>query len=123
MCRESGHLDICDNRIGEVFAHAPPDPDGSWPCIPVRDVIEDLASESVAESFFIGVLNKRGVVCKSAFEGGEQERELARKFAESAVAFADDWPTTARAMQQLAKNYEDEAAREDDKAATRRLGH
>src|SRR5438093_11072740 len=39
QCAGTGHLDVCDAKIGELLAHAPGEGDKSWPCMAVRDLI------------------------------------------------------------------------------------
>ena len=65
-------LESCDSRIGFVLAYAPAEADGSWPCIPVRDVLEEIGMESerIFGGFRDGIRNKRGSYWKSLREGG-----------------------------------------------------
>ena len=46
LCNESGHLAVCDERIGEVLAMEPEDND-EWPSIPVRDIIDEIDSDDL----------------------------------------------------------------------------
>lgn len=115
-CEETGHLEVCDVHIGDVFAKSPhEEKDGSWPCIPVRNVIEEISSDDLVKGFEIGIFNKRGTTSRSLFEGGIQERELARKYREYAEACDIGWPKTAAVLRKLVKNYEDQALREDER--------
>ena len=116
ICKETGHLEVCDVKIGELLAHAPEEDDGSWPCIPVRDVIEEIGSDELEEGFEVGIFNKRGVVTRSLFEGGEQEGDLAKKYKTYAEACEIEWPRTASVLRRVAKSYEEYARREDERA-------
>ncbi len=78
MAEARGLLEVCDSRIGEVFAHAPAESDGSWPCMPVRDALEEIGSVDVFGGFRVGIYNKSGVVSKTLKEGGAQERRWRR---------------------------------------------
>jgi hypothetical protein len=122
LCSESKRLEICDSQIGQLLAHAPSEPDGTWPCIAVRDVLDEVATEDLVSGFVIGTLNQRGVVSKSPLEGGEQERDLVEKYSKHARACVSAWPTTASALREIAKDYERSARREDEEAESRRLG-
>jgi hypothetical protein len=119
ICRDTGHLGVCDERIGEVLAHAPSEPDGNWPCIPVRDVIDEVESNDLVRGFELGILNKRPVVMKSPTEGGNKERDLAQKYLDYAKACEIEWPTTASALRRVAEHYEEYARREDEEAQER----
>ncbi|WP_165225252.1 helix-turn-helix domain-containing protein [Aquisphaera insulae] len=110
-------LKVCDERIGEVFSHAPSETDGAWPCLSVRDVIEEIDTDEVVNGFHIGILNNRGIVRKSLNEGGQQERDLAAKYRAWAKQCDLDWPRTARALHRVADAYEEDARREDARAA------
>jgi hypothetical protein len=68
---------VADQQIGQVLAFSSKGPDGAWPDIAVRDLIEDLGAEDVENGIEIGVRNKRGVFSKSPNEGSKQEWQLA----------------------------------------------
>ena len=110
-------LEVCDSRIGEVFAHAPAESDGSWPCVPVRDALEEIGSDDVFGGFRVGIYNKRGVFSKMLKEGGVQERVLAEKYRQYAEASKFEWTKTAAALRRIAEGYEEDARREDAQAA------
>ena len=76
-CAELGRADVADICIGKVLSCAPVGQDGVWPCEPVRDVMEEIQSEPMMSGAHTGVYNSRGVHWRG--EGGDQERELARK--------------------------------------------
>ena len=109
-------LEVCDITLGELFAHAPIERDGSWPCIPVREIIEMAESPNLENGFRTGIVNKRGIVGKALGEGGQQERSLAEKYDAYARACQTSYPHTASVLRSVAANYLDEARREDAKA-------
>jgi hypothetical protein len=113
MAEQHHCLEECDHRIGNVFAHAPFEQDGSWPCIPVRDAIEELASDDVADGLEVGIYNKRGAYMKSPEEGGKQERDFAKRYQDWAEACKIEWPRTAASLWRVADGYAAEARRED----------
>lgn len=114
LATASGHLEVCDVRIGEVLAHAPCDPDGTWPCVGVRDFIESIANAVIERGLRIGVYNKRGAHCRAP--GGQQERELAAKFRSLAERVRVNWPRTGAILLLLAKEYETEGLHHDSRA-------
>ncbi|HEY7326646.1 MAG TPA: helix-turn-helix transcriptional regulator [Gemmataceae bacterium] len=113
LCKESGRLEICDSRIGELLAYAPQEEDESWPCIPVRDVLEEVGSDEILHGFQIGIFNKRGMYSKSPTEGGAQERALAERYRKYAQASEVEWPRVAASLRRVAEGYEADARRED----------
>ena len=109
-CEESGHLEVCDERIGEVLAQEPEGND-EWPSNPIRDVIDEIDSDALARGFRVGIYNKNGSV---PFEGeGLRENELAGKYHRFANQCEMEWPKTAASLRRVAKDYEEEAKRED----------
>jgi transcriptional regulator with XRE-family HTH domain len=113
LCQEQDRLEVCDIQLGNVLAYSPKEADGTWPCVAVRDVIEEVESETLARGFEIGIFNKRGSYMKSHTEGGAQEWGLAQKYQAWADACGIDWPKTARSLRSVASKYEIDARRED----------
>lgn len=99
--------------IGQMLSASPPDPDGTWPCKPVRALIEGLKEKSLESGFFIGVRNSRGVVMKHPNEGGVQERALAQQYDGYAAAVRMTHPRTARLLRAIADSYRHDGRLED----------
>ena len=118
-CTESGHLEVCDTRIGEIFAFAPLDADGSFPCSAVRKVIEKVKSEELEHGFEIGVYNKRGVHSRSLTEGGKPEHELAKQYNDYADKCGLLFDRTVAALRRIAETYKRQAQLEDEKVEAR----
>lgn len=116
LTHANGRADVADHHIGEVLVYYPEGADGAWPHEALRDLIEDLGSEKVEEGIIIGISNGRGVINRSIFEGGAQERVIAERYLNYARIISDNWPRTARLMKKIANGYEFEARWEDRKA-------
>jgi hypothetical protein len=108
-----GREAIADHQIGQVLAHSPPDPEGIWPAVPVRDLIEITRSQELERGLWVGVHNKRGVTSRAANDGGAQERDLARYYRRCAGETALEWPRTSAVLEQIAESYEHEGTRHD----------
>ena len=122
LCEESGHLEVCDVKIGELLAKWPDvskDSDGGWPGVAVRDVIEAIESEDLEHGFEVGTLNKLGVVVKSMVEGGQKENSQASLYSKYADICNVEWPRTAAALRRVAKAYEHMARRADEEVRDR----
>lgn len=114
-CSKLNRLDVGDRCIGKLLSHAPADPDGVWPCEPVRQVMEDVHSKSMMGGAHTGLYNSRGVVLRG--EGGDQERKLADKFRAWANALKYSHPfVTSELLMSMVRTYEHEASREDAEA-------
>ena len=113
---EAGRLDIGQEVIGQVLAHAPTDEDGLWPCKPVRSFVEQVASEHLEAGLGAECFNKRGVTRRSLDEGGAPEYALADQYAGWAARMATTAPRTAAVFRSLADGYRLDGQREDDEA-------
>jgi hypothetical protein len=105
--QEVHRLGLCDTFIGELFAYSPYDADGNWPCISVRNVIEEIKITELEHGIMVGVYNKRG----SHFvePGGKGELTLADKYQKYADAIANRWPRTGQILRTIAEQYRREA--------------
>ena len=119
---EVDRVEVGDSSIGEALVASPPDPDGTWPSRPVRDLLEDLESDALDRGLELGIFNSRGVTSRSMDAGGAQERRLADDYRERSKRFAAQWPRTASVFSHLARSYEADAMREDQAAERRRRG-
>lgn len=113
---ESDRADIGDEEIGRVLAASPPGTDGVTPCEPVREIIEAAGSTHLETGYHLGVVNDRGVTSRGVFEGGNQERVLARQYGDWATQTAGRWRRTSRLLRLLSEDYERDARREDERA-------
>ncbi|MBK4214815.1 hypothetical protein JJJ17_02625 [Paracoccus caeni] len=118
ICDETGHRTVLDYQIGEILAHAPAAEDGTWPCEPVREAINDLYSSDLERGFTIGRYYARGVVWRG--EGGGQERELAEQYESWASSCEFDYPRMAAVLREMVKKYLTEAEWQDSEAMIRR---
>jgi hypothetical protein len=122
LLSERDRLDVGDGQIGQALAAAPSDPDGSWPCASVRDLLEELQNDRVDSGLEIRVHNNRGVTSRSLDDGGRQEWGLALTYRFQSEQLLARWPRTAAIFGRLADTYERHARREDTEAEGRRRG-
>ena len=113
LLAECGRSEIGDHRIGHVLRYGPKPQDDEWPAEPIRDLIEEVASEDLEEGLRIEVYNSRGVTSRSPTEGGQQERDLADKYRRFATSASTKWPRTAAMLIRIAESYERDARRHD----------
>jgi transcriptional regulator with XRE-family HTH domain len=116
LCAKADRAAIGDQIIGQVLAHAPADEDGTWPCTPVRELIEITRSNDLESGIRTGVFNKRGVTTRLPTDGGAQERELAARYQDLSDKTKLEFPRTSAMLAQIAKGYEWDAKYHDDDA-------
>lgn len=63
-----------------------------------------------------GVYNKRGVTSRGLTEGGQQEYDLADKYAAWAEAVQTSHPRTSAALRGILESYREEGSRNDEEA-------
>lgn len=114
-----GRLEVCDSRIGAVFAAARADADGCWPPIPIRDAIEELRSADLENGVCSGVVNHRGITVRLPTDGGAQERALASRYRKDSKSIANEWPQTAALLERIAKSFDADSKREDQQVEVR----
>ena len=113
QCVETKRTIGCDLQIGFILAHAPADPDGTWPHIAVRNAIESLNNETVDRHIQNEIYNSRGVVSKGLGDGGRQEYGLAEKYKEMGQKIKVKWPRTSALLRSISESYSHQAKRED----------
>jgi hypothetical protein len=114
--------EIGEIYVGHVLASAPADADGIWPCVEIRDLLEELQIDNVDRGLRTEIYNRRGVTSRGLEDGGAQERDLVKKYREQSDALADRWPRTAAILRSLADGYEREARQYEEDAERYRRG-
>ncbi len=123
LCAEYGRAKIGDRYIGQILSGASAEEDGSWPCLPVCEAMEKVASRDIGVGFSMGVHNSRGMTSRAFGEGGAQERALAAKYRNWSERRAFDYPFVSSVLKDIADDYDRQAAWEDDEAEVEaRLG-
>lgn len=116
LAKLAGRAEIADERIGNLLSASPIGADGHWPAEAVRDALDRFRSRPMLEGFCVGKYNRRGVTTRGPRDGGALEREEASKYRAWAKAIAFDHPRTAKALGDLADDYERDARHHDDDA-------
>jgi hypothetical protein len=107
---------IASAVIGEALAAPIADPDGTWPCEAIRNVIEHEQSDDLDAGLRTNRMNQRGVHGRTIYAGGDQERDIAARYREHADKVRNRWPRTGHILESLARTYDNDARREDDDA-------
>ncbi|MER9920920.1 MULTISPECIES: hypothetical protein [unclassified Mesorhizobium] len=123
LAKAQDRLEVCDITLGEIMAHAPEGVDGIWPFEPARRALEETGSQEMLNGFRTGCFNKRGVHSRGAYEGGDQERDLAIHYREHALALEPTHPCVSAVLIDLARSYDQDGIHEDFRARLRQEGH
>jgi hypothetical protein len=120
LCEVKGRLKMAQYTIGKILAHAPEGDDGVWPGSPARDILNRPDVDEMRIGFEVGTRNGRGVSVRSPTAGGIQERALAARFRRYADALSVTHPFLSASLEEIARSYDADARREDDRAALTR---
>lgn len=103
-----------DFIVGRWIAYAPSDPKGAgWPHELVKNIFEQYSTEALESGFSAGLIESRGISVKLLGEGGNQERELAKRYDEYAKISEIRWPKIANILRETSDKYKVEAERAD----------
>ncbi len=83
--------------------------------------METINTDSIRRNFSAAIFNKRGATSRGVFDGGEQERVLARHFSRLSELHKNRFPNVASILDNLSKGYEEDAKREDESAERDKL--
>ena len=122
LAAQYARADFTDHCLGQLLAQAPPEGTGVWPCAPVCEAMERIASAEIAKDFVIGVRNSRGAHWRG--EGGAQERELAAQYRGWSQKLTFEFPYVASVLEEIAAAYDREAEWHDSETqVSKRLRH
>ena len=113
---QSGHARVLPIVLGDALSGAVTDEDGTWPCQPVRDLLESLGDSNLEKHLAVAKLNQLGVTSRGVYDGGKQERSLADKYKQAADRVRLRWPRSGALLDQLHGSYSDDARCEDRSA-------
>jgi len=105
-------------EVAKVLARAGAAPDGVWPCLATRKLLERDGSERLAINVHTARRNLRGAHWRSE---GEEERTLAAGYKRDADKLRTEWPKTAALLDELSSAYLRDAEEEEAEARSERL--
>lgn len=111
--QKRGYTNAFNHRIGNLLSFSPVGTDGIFPHEIVREYMESHNSKEMLVSFTIGKSNQRGVHIAT---NGIEERTIAASYSHDAKQLQIDYPVTSLGLSLLAREYESEAKREDNRA-------
>ncbi len=113
---EEGYLKAMQHVIGELAAYAPEKENGDWPPQCICELLENQEYDRIRSSFQTGVYNKRGITSRSPYDGGDQEREIAKRFDRYAEKCQIEYPLASETLSGIADSYRRDAVHHDRNA-------
>lgn len=104
LCLEKQKLgDMFYSELGRLFAYSPIGTDEIMPHEAVRDMIEEYGNNQLLNSYYIAVINQRGLYPVTY---GESEYKMASNFKCIADKLRLKWPKTAEIYDELFRRYD-----------------
>ena len=114
-----GRVERAETCVGELLARRPPEEDRVWPERPIREALDAVGTDRIANGFWAGTIRSRRAHWERR---DESERGLALKYRAWAEALAVRYPFVSRVLRSVAAFYDHEAAHWDlDEELQRRL--
>jgi len=111
---------FAEAHIGKILTKVPL-VNSPWPPKEICEIIEAYNSEVVNQNFIIEVRNNRGTTTRGAFEGGDQERELANYFIKQSEYYSTKYPIVSTILKKISERYDYDAKAENQRAELDRL--
>ena len=106
---KAGRAERTEICVGELLARKPPVKDSVWPEGPICEALEAVATRQIGSGFSTGAIN----ACRARKRGSvddESEGRLAARYRAWADALAVEYPFVSRALESVARFYEDSVA-------------
>ncbi len=113
LATECGRLEQCDDLIGRLFAHAPMEINGTWPCAPVRQAIVENQTESLTSGFESGIRYLRHGQWQPTDD--QKHLNLANKYRGYADALRYLQPSIADILDSVAESYATDAKERNER--------
>lgn len=121
---EADRKEVAETHFGALLARfARRRPWEDWLPLTILDFLDRAENGGLREKFDLGVRNARGVTTRGPYDGGEQERRLAGRYRELAARHGNSHPRVSALLISIAKGYEWDARREDERAAVGERWH
>lgn len=110
---EGGYTTGTQIVLGELAAHAPETANGDWPPSCICELLEAPENDTLRGTFQTGVYNKRGITSRSPYDGGDQEREIVKKYDNYAERCQMEYPIAAETLSNIADSYRRDGTHHD----------
>lgn len=112
-------LERIDSTIGELLANYPEIED--YPPKAICEIIENLNNLDVNRGFLTRIANRRGVIFRSAGDGGAWEKEESIKYKQYADRVRFSYPVIANIFDNLSAEYQDMSIKEDKRTKIEKM--
>ena len=130
LAKAGDRLRFAEAEMGTLFAKFPetnkkmkPDEELNWPPDLLCEIMEGINSKSLFEHFRSSAYNKRGSSSRGPFDGGAREWHISKYFKALSQLKAPKYPTIAAILEDLSKDFEQQAKHEDERAERDRLDY
>lgn len=115
LASKANRLKSCDSELGRLLAYFPKQEDTPPPSA-ICEIVDEVGTDRLLTGFRVALRNQRGTYVKAAYEGGQQERNLAKRFDTMHKKTMHSWPKISGVFKLIAEEYEYDAKRADEEA-------
>lgn len=90
--------------LANLFANTPEESE-NWPQDEICQIIDGFNNDILTNEFSVAISNKRGLIVKDIFEGGNEEISLADKYQKYANKIIYKYPITAKALINASESF------------------
>lgn len=114
---------IGEQEIGKLLFHCIKTDPVHFPPPPLSKLLEKWHSKDIEAGMSIECFNDRGITSRGMLDGGEQERNLEKRWRAYAAAVAPRWPRSRALCLHIAEYWRRQAKAEDEDAKRERVRH
>ena len=120
LAREIHRLEMADLEIGKLFAQFP-EKSQPWPPKEICQILEEVNSKKIMQSFSIAIRNKHGFTSRGPYDGGKIERAHSNFFRKQSTTYQMKYPSVSMVLAKIAMAFEEDAKEMDNEAERRSL--
>lgn len=115
LAKEEDREAVTDLTIGSWLSNWPLNQDlKCWPDPTIAELLDQDDAENIRRGFLTGVYNARGVTSRLPYDGGTQERGVAKQFRSFSNYWTASKPVLGAMIENLSKSFEHEAEQHDE---------
>ena len=124
LAEEAGRKKVAEVHFGALLARLARQRSwDDWLPVCILDYLERPENQGLRDKLSSGVRNARGPTTRSLYDGGAKERQLAERYHDLAARIRNSHPRIAETLVGVAKGYERDGRRQDERAAVEERWH
>ena len=124
LAEEAGRKEVAEVHFGALLARLAKQRSwDDWLPVCILDYLERPENQGLRDKLSCGVRNARGPTTRGVYDSGAKERQLAERYHDLAARTRNSHPRIAETLVGVAKGYERDGRRQDERAAVEERWH